>query len=79
MMAMVYHLDDKGAIKIPKQYPWRVGGSVDGLDFKLLYKQVGHKGADGGPHCCSLYLFKIAIFEKKICVFKEELQQCSYM
>ena len=46
LVAVVCNLNDKCVIHIPEPYPWRVGGSVDSLNFKLFNKQVGHNGVD---------------------------------
>ena len=48
-------LDDKDVIHIPKPYLLLVGGSVDGLDFKLFHEEVGHNGADGGTCGCTMH------------------------
>ena len=66
-------LNDKCVIHIPEPYPWRVGGSADGLDFKLFHKQAGNNGADGGTHGCSMYLLKILTFIEEMCVFETAL------
>ena len=62
---------------VPKLFPWKVGGSVDGLDFTLFHEQVDHHDADGGTHSYSMYPFKIFTLEEEICIFKAEFQQCS--
>ena len=49
--------DHTSAIHIPLPHLWRALGSVDGIYFKVLHEEVGHNGADGRPHGCSLNLF----------------------
>ena len=41
LLGMFCLLDDKGVIHIPESQPWWIGGSGDGLAFKLFHKQVG--------------------------------------
>ena len=55
----------------PLPHPWRAFGSVDGLYLKVLHEEVGHYGADGRPHGCSLNLFIEPVLKLKIGVFKQ--------
>ena len=50
--------DHTSVIHIPLPTSWRVPSCVDGLGLKILHIEVGHNGADGRPHGCSLELFK---------------------
>ena len=59
LMAMFCLLDDKGVIDVSKPKPGWIGGSADGLRFKLFHVQIGNEGANGGTHGCAMDLLKI--------------------
>ena len=67
LLAVFCLLDDKHVHTL-KPYPWRVGDSTDGPDFKFLYQQVAGNEGNGTPHSCSMYPFKILTLEEEICV-----------
>ena len=41
VLAMFCQFGDKGVIHIPKPQPGWIGGSADGLGFKLYHEQAG--------------------------------------
>ena len=48
---------------------WGMWSSVQGLDLKLLHKEVGNEGADGGTHGCTLKMFVILTLEEEVKCF----------
>ena len=65
--------DNTGVIHISFPNPWRIFSCVDGLGLKILHVEVGHNGADGRPHSCSLQLFKIPALEMEVGGFHTKL------
>ena len=53
-----------------------VGGSPDGLGFKLFHEQVSCIGTKGH---CTMDLFIILTLEEKVGAFQAEFQQCGDM
>ena len=68
-------VDDKCIVHKPEPKGGWVGKGLEGFDFKLFHEDVGYKGADGGSHSCTLYLFIILTLEEEVGVGKAELQQ----
>ena len=66
--------DDTGVIHIPLPHFGRILGSVDGFLFKVLHEEVGHYGADGGPHDCSIDLVIETALELEIGCLQAKLQ-----
>ena len=54
-------------------YPWWIGGTVDGIDFKLFHEQTVCKGTNWEIQGCTMYLFKILTLEDKIYTYEAEL------
>ena len=63
-------------IHIFKPKPGWIGGSADGLGFKLLHEQVGYNGTYGRTHCCAMHLFimQVLTLEEEVGLFQSELQ-----
>ena len=61
-------------INLPLPYSWRMFSCVNGLDFKVLYIEVDHNGADWRPHECFLDLFKEPALKWEIGGLQAELQ-----
>ena len=58
----------------PHPYSRRVYSWINDLDFKILHEEVGHNGADGRPHSCSLQLFKESALKLEVTGLQAELQ-----
>ena len=66
--------DDTSVIHIPLPHFGRVLGSLDGFYLKVLHEEVGHYGADGWPHGCSIDLLIKAALELEIGCLQAKLQ-----
>ena len=53
---------------------WRIFSCVNGLGLRILHIEVGHIGAGGRPHGCSLQLFKEPALELEISGLQTNLQ-----
>ena len=60
-------------IYIPKSMPGWIGGSADGLGFKLFHGKAGYLGADVGTYGCTMDLFIILTLEEETDIFMAKI------
>ena len=65
--------DHKSVIHKALPNSWQALSCVYGLVLKILHVEVGHNGADGRPHSCSLEWFIEPVLELDICCLQAKL------